>query len=67
MRMQDSTSTIDAPNIILIPIYMSASMTYSSVKLNIIYNVIYILILLTNKYYTKNKYKWYTIVKTTKN
>jgi len=42
-------------------------MTYSSVKLNIIYNVIYILILLTNKYYTKNKYKWYTIVKTTKN
>ena len=52
MQLQNSTSTTDAPYIILIPIY---SYDISLSKLNIINNVIYILKSLINKYYTKNK------------
>ena len=56
MQLQNSTSTTDAPHIILIPLYMSAPYDLSLRKLNIIYIVICILTSLTNKYYTKNKY-----------
>ena len=55
-RIQNSNSTTDSPSIILTPIYISALYDISHSKLNIIDIVTCILISLTNKYYTKNKY-----------